>query len=147
MLPSLEFRRVLFRSTSRIEGKVDLRGTPPANAIIAVEDPNAVSPLVPYDVRAPVAADGTFVVDGLPHRALRVSAAVVRAPASGRSTSVGVVVHVDKPIVTGVELSLATSKRTVYAIVRSTVGTPVANAQVFIVPGARPNMTALDLIK
>jgi hypothetical protein len=73
--------------------------------------------------------------------------ALVRAMWSGRSNSYGKTVLVDKPIVGGVELALTMSKRVVYAIVRSTVGTPVANAQVFIVPGARTNMTALDLTR
>ena len=138
--------QLVLEPTSRVQGTVDLRGVPAQNAFIEVDDATG-SPLAPYTVQAPIAADGTFTVDGLPRRPLRVSVSLVRAMWSGRYNSFGKSVVVDKPAMAGVELALSMSKRVVYAIVRSTVGTPVANAQVIIVPGTKTNMTALELTR
>jgi predicted Ser/Thr protein kinase len=135
---------LVLEPTSRIEGKVELNGRPAPTVYVDAEDP-AGYPLAEYSVVAPIAADGTFAIAGVPRRPLRVSAHTVRARGSGRSISYGTTVAVDAPVVGGVAIAIAQSHRAVSVIVRSTVDTPLVNAQVIIMPGTVPSMSALAI--
>ena len=137
---------LVLEPTSRIEGQVDLHGLAPQTVFVAARD-TAVSPLARYDVIAPVGADGHFTLAGVPRRNVRVSANLVSTMGMGRAIAFAKVVAVDKPVITGVDLAIDQSKRVAYVLVRSTVGAPVANAQVVIVPGAQASMSALDMTR
>jgi predicted Ser/Thr protein kinase len=130
--------------TGRIEGRVDLRGEPPTRVIIAAQDlrlPRSTR----YEMIAPVRADGSFALDGVPRGKVHVFVAL---RAGGSRTLASVTVDTTRrPIVGNVQLALSNQKRIVHVIVRSTVGVPVTNAQVFVFPGQRKSTTAdkLDL--
>jgi predicted Ser/Thr protein kinase len=135
---------LVLEPTSRIEGRVELNGLPAQTVFVDAEDATA-SPLAEYTVIAPVAADGSFAIEGVPRRRLRISARMLRARGAGRSVSYGTTVAVDAPVVGGVALAMDQSHRAVSVIVRSTVNTPLVNAQVIVVPGILQSMSALAI--
>ena len=120
--------------TSRIEGKVDLGGIAAPRVIIIARLASSTS-MPNYGVLAPVAADGSFSIAGVPRGKLVVNAALRLANAPQIA---GVLVDVKDPVVRDVHVTLAQGKRSLDVIVRSTVGLPLPNAQVVVVPGARP---------
>jgi predicted Ser/Thr protein kinase len=127
--------------TSRLEGHVDLSGEAPTKVTIVVKDP--AWPIVPrYSVIAPVSPDGSFAVDGVPRHDVRVFAEV-----DGVSGQVigGTNVPVRGPLVKGLALSLARSTRVVHVLVRNTVNTKLANAEVVVVSGKIPSMNILEM--
>ncbi len=129
--------------TSRLEGKVDLRGEPASRVMVSVQDLR-LPVSTPYELLAPVAPDGTFTVDGVPRAQVRVFA-VLRNPRTRSYAST--TVDVRAPVVRGVAIAVTRSARVVHVIVRSTVGVPVTNAQVFVFPGHRTSMSALSLVR
>ncbi|MEO8706332.1 MAG: protein kinase [Kofleriaceae bacterium] len=136
--PIADTVKLVLEPTSRIEGRVDLRGEPPTRVLVSVQDTRAPA-RTRYEVIAPVAADGSFVVDGVPRSKLRVFAALRNA--SSRSLA-SVIVEVHQPVVKGIEIAVANPKRVVHVLVRSTVGAPVGNAQVLVFPGLYKSTTA-----
>ncbi len=120
--------------TSRIEGKVDLHGVAPERVTIVARDSAISVADVTYAVLAPVQKDGSFSVDGVQRGKVIVSTAV-----GGPTTKmIGKTVDVKGPVVRDVKLSLAASNRSVDIIVRSTIGMPLPNAQIAVVPGNMP---------
>jgi hypothetical protein len=140
-VPGADNMRLELGPTSRIEGKVALAGAPPTNTYVVVSDVGGPM-IVRYALVAPVAADGSFAIDGVPRRQVRVFAEV-----EGLHESVlgGANVTVREPIVRGVALSRATSSRVVHVLVRNQVSTRMANAQVVVLPGKLASMSALAL--
>ncbi len=134
--------KLTLEPTSRIEGRVDLRGEPATKVIIAVKDLRSTLN-VPYELIAPVGPDGSFVLDGVPRTRVRVFAAVRNASARSLASAT---VDIRAPVVRDIALAVASSKRIVHVIVRSTVGMPVSNAQVFAFPGqvASTNARAMN---
>ncbi|HSN29005.1 MAG TPA: hypothetical protein VLT45_22110, partial [Kofleriaceae bacterium] len=120
--------------TSRIEGKVDLHGVAPERVTIIARDSTISIADMTYAVTAPVQKDGSFTIDGLQRGKVILSTAV-----TGPTTKMtGKTIDVDRPVVRGVALSLAATNRSVDIIVRSTIGMPLPNAQIAIVPGTMP---------
>ncbi|HLL24853.1 MAG TPA: protein kinase, partial [Kofleriaceae bacterium] len=109
--------------TSTIRGRVDLHGEPHQTVTVVALDPDA--PDVRYAWPAPVAADGTFELGGVPRKRLRVFTVVNRTMARQAGA---IAVKVTGPRIEGVELEVKKSTRVVHVIVRSTVGMPVGNA-------------------
>ncbi|HEX8107378.1 MAG TPA: hypothetical protein VF516_06585, partial [Kofleriaceae bacterium] len=133
--------RLTLAPTSRLEGKVDLAGEVPDNVVIVVRD--VEWPVAPrYSIRAPVAADGSFSLDGVPRGQVRVYAAIDGL--IGRTTS-SATVTVLAPVVRGVALSVARSSRVVHVLVRNTVNTRLANAEVVVLPGRVPSTSLLEM--
>jgi len=133
--------KLVLAPTSRLEGHVELAGQAPNNVVIVVKDVGW--PVRPrYSLIAPVAPDGAFAIDGVPRHEVRVFATI-----DGLSDNVmgGVKVIVKGPVVRGVELSLAKSTRVVHVLVRNTVNTRLANAEVVVLSGRVPSMNALEL--
>ena len=127
-------------ATSHIEGHVDLAGQTPSNVVIVVRE---VARDIPgrYGILAPVAADGSFTVDGVPRGDLRVFASI-----DGLSEeATGTIITVRGPVARGVSLSFAKSSRVVHVVVRNSVGTKLANAQVVVLPGKVSPMSVLDI--
>jgi hypothetical protein len=133
--------KLVIAPTSRIEGKVELAGEPPTNVAIVVKD-LARPMMIRYATVAPVAADGSFVLEGVPRHEVRVFAAI-----EGLSEKVmgGTTMVVRAPVVKGVALSLATSSRVIHVLVRSTVSTKLPNAEVIVFPGHVASMNALEM--
>ncbi|MBV8756946.1 MAG: protein kinase [Deltaproteobacteria bacterium] len=120
--------------TSRIEGKVDLQGTAPERVTIIARDSAVSVADITYAVVAPVQKDGSYVVDGVQRGKVIVSTAI-----QGMTVKMnGVTVDVKDPVVRGVDLSLASSKRSIDILIRSTIGMPLPNAQIAVVPGVMP---------
>jgi predicted Ser/Thr protein kinase len=127
--------------TSRLEGHVELAGQAATNVAIVVKD--LAWPVMPrYSIIAPVGPDGAFTIEGVPRHEVRVFATI-----DGLSDNVmgGVKVKVKGPIVRDVALSLAKSTRVVHVLVRNTVNTRLANAEVVVLSGRVPSMNALEM--
>jgi len=132
---------LVLEPTSRLEGRVELAGEEPANVVFVVKD--LAWPInLRYSIVAPVAPDGTFAVDGVPRHAVRVFASI-----AGVSDKVmgGMNLTVRTPVVRGLALSLVRSTRVVHVLVRNTVTTRLANAEVVVLAGHVPSMNALDM--
>jgi hypothetical protein len=121
--------------TSRIEGKVELGNVAAPRVVVLAR--LATVAKVDYGVVAPVAADGTFSLAGVPRGKIKIAAAMESA--NGPQLS-GVSIDVEDPVVRDVEVTLTQGKRSIEVIVRSTVGLPLPNAQVVVVPGAQPSI-------
>ena len=134
--------RIALAPTSRLEGRVELAGQAASNVVIVVRD--LAWPVMPrYSIHAPVAADGSFAVDGVPRAQVRVLAAI-----DGLSERIpgGATIAVRGPVVRGIALSLVTSRtRVVHVLVRNTVSTRLANAEVVVLPGRVPSTNALEM--
>jgi hypothetical protein len=105
----------------------------------------AVDPEQPdmrYGWPAPVMADGTFAIGGVPRKKLRVILTIVRT-VQRQAGFVDLVVK--GPTVKDVKLELTTSKRVVHVVVRSTVNVPVGNAAVIVAPGKMTSMNVKQL--
>src|SRR5262249_21717342 len=127
--------------TSRLEGRVDLAGEVAAHVMIVARDVGwPVAP--PYRLHAPVAADGSFALDGVPRGQLRVFAAV---DGLVRTASTSTAVTVRAPVVRGIALSVARSARIVHVVVRNTVNTRLANAEVVVLTGRVPSTSLLEM--
>ena len=129
--------------TSRLEGRIELHGEAASRVLVSVQDLR-VPVSMPYQLLAPVAPDGSFSVEGAPRSQVRVFA-VLRKPWTSNFASA--TVDVRAPVVRDIAISVARSTRVVHVLVRSTVGIPVANAQVYVFPGARPSTKLLELAK
>jgi hypothetical protein len=129
--------------TSRREGTIDIRGEPASRVAVSVQD-LGVPISTPYELIAPVRPDGTFAVDGVPRGRVRVYAALQNPRTRSLASTT---VDVRAPVVRGVAIAVASSTRVVHVIVRSTVGVPVANAQVFVFPGHRASTSLLALFR
>jgi hypothetical protein len=123
--------------TSTIEGKVALHGERPTNVTVVARD-HAVPLTLRYAVVAPVRADGSFTLRGVPRGTVVLE---TRLSTATEAVLNGIELPVHAAVVRGVQLALASSKRVVQVIVRSTVGTPPANAQVIVYPGEMPAVT------
>jgi hypothetical protein len=127
--------------TSRLEGRVELAGQQPTKVKIVVKDLARPMPLR-YRLIAPVATDGSFTLDGVPRHEVRVFAEI-----GGLSDQVlgGTNLTVRGPLARGIALSLVKSTRVVHVLVRNTVNTRLANAQVVVLPGRFPSMNVLEM--
>jgi hypothetical protein len=133
--------KLVLEPTSRLEGKVDLAGEAPTNVEIVVKDlarPMAIR----YGTFAPVAADGTFAVSGVPRHEVRLFASI--AGLSDKAMG-GTTLTVREPVVKDIAVSLAKSTRVVHVLVRSTVGVRLPNAEVSVFPGKVTSMSALEM--
>ena len=124
--------------TRRIEGHVDLAGQAAVNVVVVVRYPTLAVPWA-YGLLAPVTSDGSFSVDGVPRREVRV---FVGSDGLTGQIFGGANITVMAPVVRGVSLSLVTSKRIVHVLVRSTVNTRMSTAQIVVLPGNVPSTTA-----
>jgi hypothetical protein len=123
---------------SRLEGRVELAGHAAPNVLIVVRAAELPVPWA-YGILAPVAADGSFSIDGVPRREVRVFA-VIEGPSE--QMLAGTTIRVTQPVVRGISLSLVKSRRIVHVLVRNTVNAKLANSEVIVLPGKIPSMSA-----
>jgi hypothetical protein len=133
--------RLQLAPTSRLEGHVDLASEVPAKVRVVVRDLARPS-TIRYEIYAPVAPDGSFTIDGVPRHEIRVFAAI-EGPNQHFMSGTNIVVR--DPVVRGLALSLANSTRVVHVLVRNTVTTKLANAEVVVLPGRVPSMSFLAM--
>jgi tRNA A-37 threonylcarbamoyl transferase component Bud32 len=133
---------LVLEPTSRLEGKVDLRGEAPPNVTIFVRDPAYEQ--YGLTILAPVSTDGTFAVDGVFRGKMMVHAQVSRL---GSGLFAGTPVTIAQDVVRGVVLAVPSSKRTVSVVVRSTIGLPLTRAVVLVMPGQVASTNASELQK
>ena len=119
--------RLVLEPTRSVRGKVALQGTPPSQVFIDYEP--ALAAPIRFNLLAPIAPDGTFVLSGVTHRAGQIGvvsrsggADFVPVPASARSLS-------------GLQLTMASSLRVVDVVVRSTAATRLDGAEVYLISG------------
>jgi hypothetical protein len=132
--------RLVLEPTSRLEGRVDLAGEHRTKVFIAVMD-LARAVLVRYSLVAPVMADGSFTLSGVPRREVRVFATVEGATGEVMG---GKNIVVRDPVIRGVTLSLKRSERVLHVLVRNLVNTRLANAQVVVQPGKIASTNLLE---
>ncbi|MBA3464042.1 MAG: carboxypeptidase regulatory-like domain-containing protein, partial [Deltaproteobacteria bacterium] len=132
--------KLVVQPTSRLSGRVDLRGIPASRVVFAVSRHGADSKTA-YAVVAPVTRDGTFTLDGAPRG--QVDLAVMIDGVDGGSNMVVKRADITEPEVSKLELAVPAAQRTIRVLVRSTVGTPSQNAQVMIIPSTRPAKSTL----
>jgi hypothetical protein len=118
--------------TSRIEGKVELRGAPANRTTVAVVDAR-VPATSRYELVAPVKPDGSFVLEGVPRAKVRLFASVVGLTSRSFATKS---LTLTTPLLTGIEIAVADGTRPVDIIVRSTVDVAADAAQVWLVQGS-----------
>jgi hypothetical protein len=144
-LPIADTVTLALEPTGHLEGRVDLRGEAPTRVLVVVQD-QRLPPNARYFLFAPLQRDGSFAIDGVPRSQLRVWAQLMGATTQSRS-----IIAVDSRAgtVKDIQLALPNQRRKVHVIVRSTVGVPVGNASVLVLPGAQASTTVdkLDLDK
>ena len=128
--------------TTHIEGKVDLHGVPGETVGLSAH-PVAQAVTVPYAVTAPILADGSFAIDGLPRG--KISISIGRASAATYLLA-GTEVNATGDSVRGVALSLGGGSRLIQVIVRSTVASRVPSAEVFVLPGHVVSASLLSMV-
>jgi predicted Ser/Thr protein kinase len=129
------------RHTSRVEGTVELHGLPPERVVVVIvsdDQPRARR----YNIAAPVAADGSFTLDGAPRGKVKIFAQVSSIAGTGTTL---IERTIEGASVKGIVLAAPDATRVVHVIVRSTVGMPIPNAQVVIRPGNFSTTTAKGL--
>jgi hypothetical protein len=117
--------------TRRLAGKVVLGKMQHTETLVVAEDPSDHTDA--YQLIAPVAADGTFSIDGATTDKVNIAVAVDNH-LFGTQLQYKPIAPSAEPI-TGIELSMPTTGRALDVIVRSTVNAPLDTAQVVILPG------------
>ena len=117
--------------TRRLAGKVVLGKMQHTETLVVAEDPSDHTDA--YQLIAPVAADGTFSIDGATTDKVNIAVAVDNH-LFGTQLQYKPIAPSAEPI-TGIELSMPTTGRALDVIVRSTVNAPLDTAQVLILPG------------
>ncbi len=133
---------LVIEPTSRIAGHVELHGRPAYNARISATDASQPGLLGLYSTIAPVLPDGSFVLDGIRHGDIRVSATV--SAAATESLEYAMILHVHEPLVGGVAVDFPISHRTVHVVVRSTIGESIPRALVSVFARRMASTTLAD---
>jgi predicted Ser/Thr protein kinase len=136
--------RLVLEPTRRVSGKIELGGVP--HTRVAVGGEAVGDPTGRFNFVAPVAADGSFVLDGSPMGALRVSVTV--RDGEGRGERIEYQTEPASPApITNLRLAVPSSTRTLDVIVRSTVAIPIHGARVILLSGKQPIKSAKDLMR
>ncbi len=135
--------RLVLEPTRRVSGKLELGGVP--HTRVSVGGEVVGDPTGRFNLVAPVAADGSFVLDGSPMDALRVSVKVRDGEGRGERIEYRTLPASPAPIA-NLRLALPSSTRILDVIVRSTVAIPVHGARVILLSGKQQIKTAGDLM-
>jgi hypothetical protein len=129
--------------TSRVEGRVDLRGEAPTSVTVVVGDPARLRDDIEVD--APVAPDGSFVVEGVPRGNMAIGASVERTGVDNLRTRTPLVIA--GPVVSGVHVAVPTTTRVVQLVVRSTIGAGLTHAEAWIAQGHIAPKSAAEMFR
>jgi hypothetical protein len=134
--------KLVLEPTRRITGKVELGGLARTRVYIHVTPGDGLGGR--FRMLAPIAADGSFAIDGVPVDTVWVGAGIQGSEFALRIESQRLAASAAP--VTGLVLPLTQSHRTIDVIVRSTITTPLGGAQVILVPGKHAIGKASDLM-
>lgn len=126
--------------TCRVEGKVELRGTRADRVMVFLVAENQ-PPQVQYVLIGALHPDGRVEVDGAPRTKVLISTVVT---SSGIPNMTQFPTELREPVHRGIELQLPRPGREITFLVRSTLGSPLQNAQVFVTNGSVPSMSFSD---
>jgi hypothetical protein len=127
--------RLVLEPTRTVSGKVELGGLP-AGLVLVSCDPVETRD-VPFFTFTPVKADGSFVLEGVSMKEIRVSALVFNGDGFPDDISFETRPASRAPI-TGLALTIARSSRVLDVVVRSTVAAPLPGAELFVLTGKPP---------
>ena len=133
--------KLVLAPTRSIAGKVALAGTPATQVTVFAEQDGAT---VRFQTIAPVAADGSFSLSGVPLGALRVGVSV-REDTGVRSQYEAVVPA--SRAAGDLALTVARPTRALDVVVRSAVAAPLEGAGVFVVYGKQQARTVSELMR
>ncbi len=122
--------RIVLQPTTTISGKVT-GGDPSKLTVFVLNGDRGTSPM--YQVQAPVAADGSFTVKGVPIGHVRVGAAILGA-ALGQALTIQDVTVGPKGL-SNIEVKRAENRK-LRVLVRSSAEVPLSGAQVFVAAGS-----------
>ena len=130
-------------ATRKVTGKVALNGQPHTRLVVVADRVGDIGSA--YNVVAPVAADGSFALAGVPVGKLEIS---VEIPSQhyGREFA-SKQVAAGTADVTDVALAVPTGGRAIDVIARSELPVPLDFAQVIVIPGRVKLATVAELIK
>ena len=135
--------RLVLAPTRRISGTVDLRGELHTRVEVTCEPVGGTSGN--YHLSAPLAADGTFTLDGVSAGAVQIGLSI----GGGSDDIARVAAYTPRPAsrapITDLRLTVPSSTRSIDVIVRSQVATPVDGAQVILFAG-RHKLTNVEQI-
>ncbi|MGH9884991.1 MAG: hypothetical protein ACREBE_05665, partial [bacterium] len=123
--------QLVLRPTRRVTGRVDLGDTPYTQVSVRCVDADDRGGR--FRIVAPLRPDGSFVIDGATTGALKVGIATRGDLGSGQVELQAF--PASRRAITGVELTVPASTRTLDVVVRSAVATRLEGAQVVVVPG------------
>jgi hypothetical protein len=126
--------------TSRLEGRVELAGKLAQTVQIVVRAADDADEL-PHQLVAPVAADGSFSLDGVWRTRVQIYATTTVQVDTHTATTL----DVREPVMSGISIAVATTERKVHVLVRSTAGDGLSNAQVVVVSGEVSWTSAADV--
>jgi predicted Ser/Thr protein kinase len=125
--------------TGTIEGTVELGNTPAFRVSVGAGATESTGP--DYNVVAPVAADGSFRITGVPRG--RVMVAIHHDRVEGYATDRQIVDVGTTPV--HVTFTVPSTQREIHVLVRSTAGESVPRASVFVVHAAAMPSTMRDV--
>ena len=125
--------------TAHIDGTVELHGTAPTNLAVFAYDPADASQSL--EVVAPVQADGTFSLDGVPRGKMTLR---LQAQSRGDAVFTSKAIDVTSDL-HGIRLDSPATKRVLHVIVRSTASMALTRAAVFVIAGHSAPATVADL--
>jgi hypothetical protein len=134
--------KLVLEPTRRLTGKVELGALP--HSRVFVHAAPADNPTGRFRMLSPVAADGSFALDGAAVGALWVGAGIQGGEFSQRVQSQ--LVPASPAPAAGIALRFTQSSRTIDIIVRSTITAALEGAQVILVPGKRAIAKVADLM-
>ncbi|HEX3474535.1 MAG TPA: serine/threonine-protein kinase [Kofleriaceae bacterium] len=134
--------KLVLAPTRRITGKVELGGLAPTRVFVHATPDDSFGGR--FRMYAPIAADGSFALDGAPVGAVWVGAGIEGGELAMRIESQRIAASAAP--VSGLVLHLTQSDRTIDVIVRSTVTAPLGGAQVLLVPGKHAITKASELM-
>jgi hypothetical protein len=127
--------RLVLEPTRTVSGRVVL-GSLPAGLVLVSCDPVETRDL-PFFTFTPIKADGSFVLEGVSMKEIRVSALVFNSDGSPDDISFQTRPASRAPI-TGLALTVARSSRVLDVVVRSTVAAPLPGAELYVLTGKPP---------
>jgi tRNA A-37 threonylcarbamoyl transferase component Bud32 len=142
--PIADHVRLVLEPTRSVSGKVELGGVP--HTRVSVHGEVVGDPTGRFYLLAPVAADGSFVLDGATVNALRIGVAVRDRAGTGIRIEYQTYPASPAPIAK-LRLVLPSSTRILDIIVRSTAATPIHGAQVILFPGKQQLENLGDVIR
>jgi hypothetical protein len=136
--------RLVLEPTRSVSGRVELGQT--AHTRVTVRGAVVGDPTGRYEMLAPVAADGSFVIARAPTGAIKLGAGIHHIGDFDAHVEYVPVPASPAPVV-GVTLELSLSSREIDVVIRSAIEMPLEGAQVLLLPGKQSPKNVGDIIR